>query len=101
MVMKTLQIFAAGLAMFAVAACQEAPSALTQANLDKIEEGMGAAQVKAILGNPTDSKTEPIPVVGGEKTTYYYNKDGAEIVIVMKNDNVQSKEGHFSSEKKE
>ncbi len=75
------------------------PLTLTQANLDKIHDGMSASEVKSILGDPTDSKTEPIPIVGGTKTTYVYtNKDGNDrVTIVLKNDTVQSKEGHFSS----
>jgi hypothetical protein len=58
---------------------------------------MSASQVKAVLGEPTDSKSEPIPVVGGTKTTYVYSHDGDQVTIVLKNDTVQSKEGHFSS----
>jgi hypothetical protein len=69
---------------------------LTQANLDRIQEGMSAAEVKTILGNPTDSKSEPIPIVGGTKTTYVYRNEEAQVTIVLKNDTVQSKEGHFS-----
>jgi len=70
---------------------------LTQANLDKIHEGMSSAEVKSILGTPTDSKSEPIPIVGGTKTTYQYSNKDSNVVIVLKNDTVQSKEGHFAS----
>ncbi|MGC3990884.1 MAG: outer membrane protein assembly factor BamE [Chthoniobacteraceae bacterium] len=73
------------------------PITLTQANLDRVHEGMSAAEVKSILGSPTDSKTEPIPIVGGTKTTYSYSNDNASVTIVLKNDTVQSKEGHFGS----
>ncbi|MEA3189312.1 MAG: hypothetical protein QOD99_3142 [Chthoniobacter sp.] len=75
------------------------PVTLTQDNLDKIHDGMSAAEVKTILGAPTDSKTEPIPIVGGTKTTYVYSNDKDRVVIVLKNDTVQSKEGHFTSAK--
>ncbi|MFZ0709513.1 MAG: outer membrane protein assembly factor BamE [Terrimicrobiaceae bacterium] len=71
------------------------PLTLTQANLDKVQEGMTASEVKSILGNPTDSKTEPIPIVGGTKTTYVYSNKEDRVVIILKNDTVQSKEGHF------
>jgi hypothetical protein len=71
-------------------------STLTQANLDKIQEGMTSAQVKTILGEPTASKDEPIPIVGGTKTTYNYDNDQDHIVIVLKNDTVQTKEGTFA-----
>lgn len=75
------------------------PLTLTQANLDKIQDGMSANEVKTILGNPTDSKSEPIPIVGGTKTTYVYTNKEDRVVIVLKNDTVQSKEGHFTSER--
>jgi hypothetical protein len=96
--MKTLRHFATALAMLVLAACNAASVTLTQDNLDKIQEGMSSAQVKSILGSPTDSKSEPIPVVGGTKLTYIYEHDGDRAVIVLKNDTVQSKEGHFSKE---
>ncbi|MEO6846786.1 MAG: hypothetical protein ABI443_05035, partial [Chthoniobacterales bacterium] len=61
----------------------QAPILLTQANLDTIQDGMSGHEVQAILGKPTDSKTEPIPIVGGTKTTYTYTTtDGVRIVIV-------------------
>lgn len=73
------------------------PLTLTQANLNKIQPDMSAADVKAILGEPTESKTEPIPIVGGTKTTYTYENKDSRVVIVLKNDNVQTKEGHFGA----
>jgi len=71
------------------------PATLTQANLDKIQIDMSSTDVKAILGEPTESKTEPIPIVGGTKTTYIYANKNDRVVIILKNDNVQTKEGHF------
>ena len=82
-----------------MAACNVAPVTLTQENLDRIQDGMSATEVKSILGAPTDSKSEPIPVVGGTKTTYVYTNKEDRVVIVLKNDTVQSKEGHFASPK--
>jgi hypothetical protein len=91
--------FIALLAVFTIsilAACHSGPmNTLTQENLDKIQTDMSSQQVKSILGEPTDSKTEPIPIVGGTKTTYIYTNDKDRIVIVLKNDTVQSKEGTF------
>ena len=73
-------------------------SPLTQQNLDKVQNDMTSAQVKAILGEPTDSKTEPIPIVGGTKTTYDYDDSkGDHVTIILKNDTVQSKEGNFAN----
>lgn len=83
-------------AVMALSACGGgSPLTLTQANLDRVQEGMTAKEVKSILGNPTDSKTEPIPIVGGTKTTYVYSNKEDRVVVILKNDTVQSKEGHF------
>lgn len=97
-VMKLLRIALSLLAIAVVAACDKVvPDTLTQANLDRIKDGMSAAEVKSILGTPSDSKSEPIPVVGGTKTTYTYTNKEDRVVIVLKNDTVQSKEGHFGT----
>jgi hypothetical protein len=71
------------------------PLTLTQANLDKVQDDMSTADVRAILGAPTESRDEPIPVVGGTKTTYVYRNDKSEVTIVFKNDKEQSKQGTF------
>ena len=73
------------------------PVTLTQANLDKIMPGMSSADVKQILGEPNESKSEPIPIVGGTKTTYVYQNNQSHVVIVLKNDTVQTKEGNFGT----
>jgi hypothetical protein len=70
---------------------------LTQENLDRIQKEMSPGEVKRILGEPTDSKSEPIPIVGGTKTTYVYANKDDRVVIVFKNDSLQTKEGHFVS----
>jgi hypothetical protein len=89
------------LALFTIATldgCKSGPlSTLTQENLDKIQPDMSSMQVKAILGEPTASKTEPIPIVGGTKTIYTYTNNQSNVVIVLKNDQVQTKEGTFGS----
>jgi len=100
MAMKMFYILLTSVCVFALAACDATSVTLTQENLDKVHDGMTSALVKSILGSPTASKDEPIPVVGGTKTTYTYeNKDGDRVVIVLKNDTVQSKEGTFPSKK--
>jgi hypothetical protein len=81
---------------FILTACNpHAP--LNQSNLDKVQQGMTGSEVKAILGEPSDTKSEPIPIVGGTKTTYTYNSGNNSATIVLKNDTVQSKDGHFDS----
>jgi hypothetical protein len=71
------------------------PFTLTQENLDKIHDDMSPSEVRGILGSPTDSKDEPIPIVGGTQTTYTYRNDKSQVVIVFKNDQVKEKHGTF------
>jgi hypothetical protein len=71
------------------------PFTLTQQNLDKIHDDMSPTEVRSILGSPTESKDEPIPIVGGMQTTYTYRNDTSEVVIVFKNNLVKEKKGTF------
>ena len=73
------------------------PLTLTQANVDKIQQDMSSKEVKSILGEPTETKSEPIPIVGGTKTTFVYTNKKDRVVIILKNDNVQTKEARFST----
>ena len=72
------------------------PLTLNQENLDKIHNDMSPTEVQAILGQPTDSKTEPIPIVGGTQTTYTYRNDKSQVTIIFKNDMVKDKQGTFN-----
>ena len=72
------------------------PLTLNQENLDKVQDDMSQTDVRAILGAPTSSNTEPIPVVGGTQTTYTYTNDKSQVVIVFKNDKVKEKHGNFN-----
>jgi hypothetical protein len=69
---------------------------LTQANLDRVSTDMSKAEVEAIFGAPTSSNSEPIPIVGGEQTTYNYQAGGSAVTIVFKNDKVKEKHGTFN-----
>ena len=71
------------------------PITLNQANLDKIHDDMSQTEVRNIMGAPSESKEEPIPVVGGTQTTYTYRNSTSEAVIVFKNDQVKEKHGTF------
>jgi len=71
------------------------PLTLNQENLNKIHEDMSQTEVRSIMGAPTESKEEPIPIVGGTQTTYTYRNDTSEAVIVFKNDKVKDKHGRF------
>ncbi len=70
---------------------------LNQDNFNKIHDDMSQAEVRAILGEPSDSKTDPIPLVGGTQTTYSYHNDTSYVVIVFKNDQVKEKHGNFGN----
>ena len=72
------------------------PLSLTQENLDKVQNDMSSAEVRTILGAPTESKDDPIPIVGGTQTTYTYRNDKSEVTIVFKNDQVKEKHGTFN-----
>jgi hypothetical protein len=72
------------------------PLTLNQDNLNKVHNDMSQAEVRGIMGAPTDSRDEPIPIVGGTKTTYTYRNDTSEVTIIFKNDKVQEKDGSFS-----
>jgi len=82
---------------FILAACGGgSPLTLNQDNLNKIHDDMTQAEVRDVMGAPTESKDEPIPIVGGTQTTYIYRNDTSEVVIVFKNDQVKEKHGTFN-----
>ena len=77
-------------AVAALAAC----SKLNQDNLDKVQNGMTTAQVKAILGEPTSSdSSNALGIVSG--TTYVYHTDKSDVKITFVNDKVIATEGSF------
>ncbi len=90
-------ILCAALSLVLVGCGGGSPLTLTQDNLNKVQDGMSQAQVREIMGAPSESKDEPIPIVGGTKTTYTYHNDNntSTVTIVFKNDQEQSKDGHF------
>jgi hypothetical protein len=89
-------ILCAALSLMLLGCGGGSPLTLNQENLDKVHNDMSSADVRGILGSPTESKDEPIPIVGGTKTTYTYRNDSSEVTIVFKNDQVQEKNGTFS-----
>ena len=88
-------ILCAALSLILLGCGGGSPFTLTQENLDKIHNDMSSADVRSVLGAPTESKDEPIPLVGGTETTYTYRNDRSEVVIVLKNDQVKEKRGSF------
>src|SRR5476649_1140249 len=83
------------LSLFIAGCGAVASMSLTQANLDKIHNDMSPAEVKAILGEPADSKSEAIPIVGGTQTTYTYHSGTSDVTIIFKNDLMKEKHGTF------
>jgi len=71
------------------------PVSLTQANFDRLHDDMSPMEVKAILGAPTTSNSEPIPIVGGTSTTYTYQNEKSNVTLVFKNDLLKEKQGKF------
>ena len=68
----------------------------SQANLNMIHEDMSMAEVSNVLGAPTSTRSEPIPIVGGTQTTYTYQSPNAAITIIFKNDRMKEKSGTFN-----
>lgn len=68
-------------------------SRLTPANLDKIHNDMTTAEVKSILGNPSEVKTSGF--MGLTSSTYVYKKGNNEVTITFVNDKVMTKAGSF------
>ena len=79
----------AAVILLALAACGPR---LNKANYDKVAEGMSSAQVKAILGEPSEMKSASVPLVGSV-TTYSYKVDKSEAEFVFYDDKLKSKSG--------
>jgi outer membrane protein assembly factor BamE (lipoprotein component of BamABCDE complex) len=77
-------------ALLMVASC----SRLTEDNLRQIHNGMTTAEVKAILGEPTNSQTgSALGIVSG--TTYVYHTSTSDVKITFVDDKVIATEGDF------
>jgi outer membrane protein assembly factor BamE (lipoprotein component of BamABCDE complex) len=89
--MKTIlpKALLVGAALLLLTAC----SKLTEDNLQKVHNGMTTDEVKAILGNPTD--TQSGSVIGISGTTYVYHTSTSDVKITFLNDKVIATEGEF------
>ena len=57
----------------------------------------GVPVVPAMATGASDAVyTQPIPLVGGDQTTYNYQSGGSAITIVFKNDKMKEKSGTFN-----
>jgi hypothetical protein len=87
---STTTVLFAIVTLLLVAAC----SRLTEANLEKIHNGMTTDEVKAILGDPTSSATSSaLGIISG--TTYTYHTSSSDVKITFVNDKVIATEGEF------
>ncbi len=77
----------------ALALLLTACSKLTEVNLQKIHNGMTTAEVKTILGDPTDTQTGSVLGISG--TTYLYHTATSDVKITFLNDKVISTDGEF------
>jgi len=92
-----MKIYLCLAASLLVSGCDFSTStALTQSNLNEIHNDMSPAEVRLILGDPSDSQSEAIPIVGGIETIYTYRSGSSEVTIIFKNDFVREKRGTFS-----
>ncbi len=82
-------IFLAIIALVVITGC----SRLTQDNLQKVHNGMTTADVKAVLGEPTDSQTKAL--LGISTTTFTYHTGTSNVAITFIDDKVIATEGSF------
>ncbi|HUB66259.1 MAG TPA: outer membrane protein assembly factor BamE [Candidatus Methylacidiphilales bacterium] len=68
-------------------------SKLTEANLEKIHNGMTTDEVKTILGDPTSVQSSGVLGITG--TAYTYHTSNSDVKITFLNDKVISTEGDF------
>lgn len=65
---------------------------LTAESFEKVKEGMTAEEVKTLLGQPTETSTASIPIIG-DVTTYKYKTEKSEVTITLHQDKVKLKAG--------
>ncbi len=87
--MQSIKFGAVIIALGLLAACA---GRLTQENFDKVSVGMPAKEVKNLLGEPTQTDTVSLPVIGNV-TRYNYKTDKGEVAVLLRDDVVQSKMG--------
>ena len=83
---RTILLFTA---VAALAAC----SKLTQDNLEKVHNGMSTDEVKALLGEPTNSSSGSF--LGQSGTEFLYHTDKSDVKIDFVNDKVIATSGSF------
>ncbi|MEY2546436.1 MAG: hypothetical protein QOG48_1553 [Verrucomicrobiota bacterium] len=90
--MSILRIFFVIVFAIALASCSN--KRITKANVDEVSENMSKKQVESILGPPTEIDNKDFLVM--KKTTYTYRQGKETVVIVFKDDKLQTKESTLS-----
>jgi SmpA / OmlA family len=70
---------------------------LTQENLDKVREGMTPAEVKAILGTPTETGTREVPILG-KLDRLTYRQGQSEVNLLFHNNSLKIKSGALTAQ---
>jgi outer membrane protein assembly factor BamE (lipoprotein component of BamABCDE complex) len=79
-------------ALLALSGCSN--KRITKANVDELTENMSKKQVESILGPPTEIDNKDFLVM--KKTTYTYRQGKDSVIIVFKDDKLQTKESTLS-----
>lgn len=69
-------------------------SKLTPENLTKVNAGMTQAEVREILGTPTEVRTQSVGPIEG--SVLLYRKGESEVSLLFVNDKLVNKNGKFS-----
>ena len=69
---------------------------LTAANYDEIRPGISKAQIESILGPPTTAETKNMVIF--KKTTYRNEKGTKFILLIFKNEELESKDSNLTAQ---
>ena len=92
MTMSILRILFSIIFAMAVASCSN--KRITKANVDEVTANMSKKQVESILGPATEVANKDL--AAAKMTTYTYRQGKDTVVIVFKDDKLQTKESTLS-----
>jgi len=84
---------AAGLFIVLALGCNPGPK-LTLERFEQVHEGMTTDEVKALLGEPTTTRTASLPILGSV-TRYVYDQDGSHAELIFRDGRLRAKAGHL------
>ena len=67
---------------------------LTPENLAKVHNGMTTAEVRAILGTPTETGTREVPILG-KLDRMTYRQGSSEVNLLFRDDRLEIKSGEL------